>query len=294
MRGIGRAHGGDQRVDHLLLDPVGEMARVGDVDEAAPAVGNLLVLGQRVGDQREQPHIVLEHLRQSLGGLAALVAVLIEQPVQGRLEAELLSVGLESERGHRLVEQPVPGAARRHRLLVEQLLELVLELIGLLLAQIFEPGPVMAELGLGHRRLEHRVVEPVELERKEQQLGGNRGDLLLDVAEEFLPLGVRGVGRVEQAGIGDDAAEHVVQRLELAHGLREMRAALAAVEQRGKLAGIALLHGVGRPLGGFEVGLELRRVRPLIEVGEVPFRQLAELRLAPCLGGLGRLRLALG
>ena len=152
----------------------------------------------------------------------------------------------------------------------------------------------MAELGLGHRRLKHRVVEPVELEREEQQLGGNRGDLLLDVAEEFLPLGVRGVSRVKQAGIGDDAAEHVVQHLELAHRLREMRAALAAVEQRGKLAGVPLLHGVGRPLGGFKVGLELRRLRSLIKIGEVPFRQFAELYLAPCLGGLGRLRLALG
>ena len=99
----------------------------------------------------------------------------------------------------------------------------------------------MAQLGLGHRRLEHRVVDAVELECEEQQLGRDRGDLLLDVAEKFLPLGVRGVGRVEQPGIGDDAADHVVQRLELTHDLREMRAALAAVEQRGKLAGIALL-----------------------------------------------------
>ena len=150
----------------------------------------------------------------------------------------------------------------------------------------------MAELGLGHRRLEYRVVEPVELEREEQQLGGDRRDLLLDVAEEFLPLGVRSVRRVEQAGIGDDAAEHVVQRLELAHGLGEHSATLAAVEQRGKLAGIALLHGVRRPLGGFKIGLELRRLRSLIKIGEIPFRQIAESCLAACLGG--RLCPALG
>ena len=72
---IGGAHGGDQRVDHFALDPVGEMPRVGDVGKAAPAVGDFLVLGERVGDQRELLHIVLECLRQRLrGGLALFAA----------------------------------------------------------------------------------------------------------------------------------------------------------------------------------------------------------------------------
>ncbi len=56
---IGAAHGGDQRIDDLALDPVGEMPRVGDVPEPAPAVGNFLVLRQRVGDERKGPQIVL-------------------------------------------------------------------------------------------------------------------------------------------------------------------------------------------------------------------------------------------
>ena len=152
----------------------------------------------------------------------------------------------------------------------------------------------MAELGIGHRRLEHGVVEPVELEREEQQLRGDGGDLLLDVAEEFLPLRVRGVGGVKQARIGHDAAHDVVERLELAHGLRERRAAFAAVEQRHELAGIALLHGLGGALGGLEIGLELGRFRPVIEVGQRPFGQAAELRLSPRLGQTAPLGFALG
>ena len=65
---IGCAHGCDQRLHHFGLDAVRQMARIGDVLEAAPAVGNLLVLGERVGDQRERPQVLLEGLGQRLGG----------------------------------------------------------------------------------------------------------------------------------------------------------------------------------------------------------------------------------
>jgi hypothetical protein len=50
------------------------MAVVGDVGEAAPAVGNFLVLGERIGDQREGPHIGLEGFRQRLRRRLALFA----------------------------------------------------------------------------------------------------------------------------------------------------------------------------------------------------------------------------
>ncbi len=177
---------------------------------------------------------------------------------------------------------------------MEQLLELVFELIGLLLAQVFEPGAVMAQFGLGHCLLEHLVVEPVELKREEQELRGDGGDLLLDVAEEFLPLGVSGVGGVEQARIGDDATHQIVESLELAHGLGKPRTPLAVIGECGELAGIALLHGGGGALGGRKINLELRRVRPLIEVGEVPLRQLSELRLGPRLCNAAAFRFTFG
>ena len=152
----------------------------------------------------------------------------------------------------------------------------------------------MAELGFRHRRLELGIVEAVQLERKEQELRGDGGDLLLNVAEEFLPLGVGGIGGIEQARIGHDAAHDVVERLELTHGLRQPRPPFAAIEELGELAGIAVLHGIGRALGGLEIGLELGRIRPLVEIGKLPFGQSPELRLSSPFGNFARLRSPFG
>ena len=87
---VSLAHGGDECVDHLLLHAIGEVARIGHVDEAAPTVGDFLVLGERVGDEREQPHVLLERLGQSFCCLSPLLLVLIEQAIECWLEAELL------------------------------------------------------------------------------------------------------------------------------------------------------------------------------------------------------------
>jgi len=72
---IGRAHRLDQRIDDLTLDPVGEMARIRDIGKAAPAVGDFLVLGERVGDEGEHAQIGLEGLRErGSGRLAGFLA----------------------------------------------------------------------------------------------------------------------------------------------------------------------------------------------------------------------------
>ena len=71
--------------------------------------------------------------------LAAHLAVGVLQQVQRRLQRQLLAVDVEAQVGHRLVEQPVPGAAPGDRLFVEQLLDAVLELVGLVLAQVDAP-----------------------------------------------------------------------------------------------------------------------------------------------------------
>ena len=144
---IGRAHRGDQRIHHLALDAVVEMAGIRDILEAAPAVGDFLVLGERVGDQRKGALIGLEGLRQRVRRRLALLAGAVLQQVQRRLDRKLLAADLEAQRRDGLVEQPVPGGIAGLRLLVEQLLDAVLELIGLVLAQILDPRPVIAELG---------------------------------------------------------------------------------------------------------------------------------------------------
>ena len=88
---IGVGHRRRQRVDHLALDPIGEMARIGDVGELAPAVGDLLVLDQRVHDQGEQPDVGAERLGQRGGGGLARAAVGILQLAEQRLEGQFLA-----------------------------------------------------------------------------------------------------------------------------------------------------------------------------------------------------------
>ena len=85
---IGGAHSCDQRLHHFALDTVRQVARIGDVLEAAPAIGNFLVLGERVGDQRKGPQIVLEGLGERFGRSLAFLAVDILQQIERRLDRE--------------------------------------------------------------------------------------------------------------------------------------------------------------------------------------------------------------
>ena len=53
---------------------------------------------------------------------------------------------------------------------MEKLFDPVFKLVGLFLAHVFDPGPVMAERGIAHRGLELRIVDAVEFEREEQKM----------------------------------------------------------------------------------------------------------------------------
>ena len=210
---IGGAHRRHQRVDHLGLDAVGQVPRIRDVGEAAPAVGNLLVLGERVGDVRELADVLLERHRHRLrSGLALLLARILQQ-IERRLDRQRLGADLEAQPRDGLVEQPVPGRIGGHRFLVEELLDAILELIGLVLADVLEPRAVVAELGIGHRRFELGVVEAVELQHEEQQMRRCAGEALLHVAVEFGAHGIDRVLRVDQSGIGGEPAEQIVELL---------------------------------------------------------------------------------
>jgi hypothetical protein len=85
---IGGAHRGHERIHHFALDPVRQMPIVGDVGEAAPAVGDFLVLCQRVGDQRELLDMVLERCRQRLGSGLALLAGAVLQQIERRFDGQ--------------------------------------------------------------------------------------------------------------------------------------------------------------------------------------------------------------
>ena len=142
---ISGAHGGDQRVDDLALNPVRQVTLVGDIGKAAPAVGNFLVLGESVGDQRELLHVVLERFRKRLGGSLALFSGAILQQVESRFDRERLSLNLEPQIGDRRVELPIPGGKGRHRFFVKELLDAIFQLIGPVAAHVLDPRPIVAE-----------------------------------------------------------------------------------------------------------------------------------------------------
>src|SRR3978361_512790 len=140
---IGRAYRAHQCVDDLALDPVGEMPRIRNVREAAPTVGDLLVLGERVGDQREGSLIGLERFSQRLRRRLALFAGAILQQVQRWFDRQLPGADLEAQARDGLIEQPVPGAVTALGFFMEQLLDTILELIRLVLAETPPPAETM-------------------------------------------------------------------------------------------------------------------------------------------------------
>ena len=274
---VGRAHGRDQRLHHLRLDAVRQMARVGHVLEAAPTVGNLLVLGERIGDQRERAQVLLEGDGERFRRRAPLLAVDVHQEIERRLDRHLLAGNLEAQRGDQLVELPVPGRIAGDRFFVEQLLDAVLELIGLLLAHVLQPRPVMRERGRLHGRFQRRIVDTVQFEREEQHVDRGRRQPLLHVAVELGDVGVTGIAGIGERGIGGQPPEHVVERLVALHRLGEPRARPLARGHFGQPALEVALEAHAVRGGRGEVAGHLRTVDAGIEVVEIPLGQLAEL-----------------
>ena len=233
---IGRAHRSDQRIDHLALDAVVQMPRIRNIRKAAPAIGNLLVLGQRVGDQRKGPLIVLEGLRQRLACGLALFRRAVLQKIQRRLDRQLLGPDLEAQAGDGLVEQPVPGGIAALGFFVKQLLDAILELIRLVLAQILDPRAVMSERRRLQRAFDHGIVNTVEFEPEEQQMHGSRRHPFGNVAVEFGDRRIDTVAGVNEAGIGAEAAGEIVDRLVAFDRLGEPLSAVFLGNAFGELA----------------------------------------------------------
>ncbi len=270
---IGAAHRRDQRINHFGLDAVGEMARRRDVVEAAPAVGDFLVLGERVGDQRERAQIFLEGFRQRIRGGLAFACRRILQQVQRRLDGERLTVDLETQIRNRAVEHPVPGGIGRHGFFVEQLLDAIFKLVRLLLAHVIEPRPVMAERRIGHRRFEYCVVDAIEFEREEQKMRRGRGHALLHVAEKFRARWIDRVAGMDQAGVRHQPPDEIVDRLATPHRLGERCAPLRRARHGVELAFVGLLETDAVGVGAIKIALDGRIVEAGIEIVEIPFGQ---------------------
>jgi hypothetical protein len=252
------------------------MPLVGDVGEAAPAVGDFLVLGERIQDQRELRHVVLERVRQRLRGVFTLFARAILQEIQRRLDGQRLARHLEPQVGDGGVELAIPRRVRRHRFFVKQLLDAILELVRPIAAHVFEPRPVMAEHGIGQRRIELRLVDAVELELEEQQVRRGRGHALLHVAVELGARRIDGIALMDEHGIGAEPAHAIADRLIAPHRFAERGTTLRRRGEPGELALVGLLEGQAVGIGALEVALDGGIVEAAIERAEVPFGQRTE------------------
>ena len=202
---IGRDHGAAQRLDHLGLDIVGKVPGGLRGGHLAPTVDDLLFLGLGVVDAGEGLDVLAEDPRQFTRRGLALGAVLLGQKVQRALDGQGLALHLEFQPGDGLVEQPLPGVADDAEI-VQELLQLVAQLVGLHRSDAVEDRLVARQIGIGgEMRGQHRIVEPVQLEREEDQRGGGVGDLLLAVGEELGALGIGGLLVIAQPGEGHDA-----------------------------------------------------------------------------------------
>ena len=159
---------------------------------------------------------------------------------------------------------------------MEELLDAVLELVGLVLADVLEPGPVVAERGIRHRGFEFLVVDPVELEHEEQEMRGGGREALLHVAVKFRARRIDRVAGMDEPRIGGEPPEQVVEPLEALDRLRERAPAARPLGEPRELALEILLERdriVVRPI---EIALHRRVVDAGVEVGEVPLGQGAE------------------
>ena len=283
---IGRADRSDQGVDDFALDAVVQMPGIRDIRKTAPAIGNLLVLGERVGDEGKGPLILLEGLRQRLPGGLTFFGRAVLQQVQRRLDREFLAADLEAQAGDGLVEQPVPGRITALRLFVKQLLDAILELIRLVLAQILDPRPVIAEFGRLHRAFDHGVVDAIEFECEKQQMHRGIGQLLGNVTIEFGDRGIDAVAGMNKARIGAETTGEIVDRLIASDGLREPAAAVFACDVFRKFAFVVGLKRDAFRIHSLQITRDFRRVDAGIEIGQIPFRQFVGFPLGRGLPGV--------
>ena len=263
--GRDRAH---QRVHHRVLDHVGAVAIARRAIVVAPAVDDLLVLGERVRHQREQPDVTPENLPDRPPGRLTHRPVLVRKLVQRRTHRQLLAADADPQPGDRLIEQPGPGRRAGDLLFVQQFLQRVLQLVRAEHAQIAQPGPVARQSGVGQLALKRGLVEAVHLQGEEDQVARNHRHPLAHRLVEFADLGIVRIAAEQQLRVGHHAPQHFLDPLEPGNRLRQRGAT-----ETGELAGMGGGKRLRVALGGIEGGGEFGAIRGGKQVAEVPGRE---------------------
>src|ERR1700691_771596 len=104
---------------------------------------------------------------------------------------------------------------------MKQTLGLVAEFVRLFLADVLEARAIMGKRPARRELCDDFVVQPIEVEMKEQKMRRGGGDLLLRVAEELGARRMGGVAVIDEPGVGGDSPEQAFDRLVARNGLRE-------------------------------------------------------------------------
>ncbi len=212
---IGRLHGGDEGIHHLILHHVGAVARAGGARVAPPAVLDLLVLRQHVGDQGEQPRLLGQSGGDARRRSSTPRPILVGQAVESIRHRQPLLADGDAHGGDRLCRT---GAPRRPAPLPTS-------------RAAASPPPPTA--GAGGRRASRAarassapapgfrhsggaaagILEAVKLEGEEQQVGGDRRHPLCHRLLEAAVGGVLGIGGEDEAGVGHHPPEDLLDRL---------------------------------------------------------------------------------
>ncbi len=273
---VGVADGGDQSIDDGVINLVGEIA-VGDrVRILPPLVVDLLVLRQRIDDQREHTGARAEPVAQCLRRRPPRRRVRIVQAVECIGERQALAVDVEAQLGDGLVEQPAPGPGAGNALVVQDRLDLVGELMRLVLANVGEPGRIAGHHRVAPLGVQHLVGELVELEGEEQCLGGDNVVTFLQRLQEAAAGRIRHVGGEIELGKAHGFVQPLEQRLVTADGVAEAQAG-----DRRQLSLELGAEGAGLVQRLLQVPVKLDGVRPIVKIGQIPDRRL---RLFPRVG----------
>jgi hypothetical protein len=126
-----------------------------------------------------------------------------------------------------------------------------------------------------HRHVEHGVIDAVQLQREEKEMGTGVGNLLLDIAIELRTDRIARVACMQQPGIGNDATEQLLELLEGDHRLGQKRPGVLRYRHLAELALVAALEGDRVDVGSGEIGFHLCRVHAGVKVFEPPLGQVA-------------------
>ena len=271
----------DQGLDHVVLDEVAQVAGRHRAGEGPPPVLDLLVLGQGVGDQREDSRVLAQHLAERLGGGLAFGAVAAGQLVEDLGVGQVLTLEWKAQPGHGLVEQPGPGRAAGHVLLVQQPFQFVRELVGAHGPHVAQPGGVARQFRGGELLFEKRVLDPVEFQGEEQGLGRDCRHPLSHGLVEASALGIGHIAGIEKLGIAHDPPEDLVDLLVGPHGGPQGLAV-----QRRQPAFVGAAEVLRRGLAARQVTLQDIGPRIRVEVAEVPTGQCPEILVLDAAAGV--------